>query len=133
MKKNFAGWMAIGTPLLLGVGLLGAITLHMSARLPWHVLALPISIFVALQVLCYAAMFWVREHAGLRAGIGISGLYGLGTGLIIIHYGSRWGFLRGVADADCWWFAIAMVLATAIAAILMPRDKSGNQHAGAAK
>ena len=94
MKKNFAGWMAIGTPLLLGVGLLGA---HHIAYVGQAAMACARA---ADFNLCSFASFVLRGHVfgsgnmqALRAGIGISGPYGLGTGLIIIHYGSRWGFL----------------------------------------
>jgi hypothetical protein len=124
--KNTAGrWMGIGVTLLLGVAVAGALVLHLAFGLAWGVLAFPVSVYAALQVVCYAAMFWVRQRGALRIGFAISGLYCLGTGLIAIHYGSRWRLIPGVDDRDCLWFTITVIIATAIAAILTPQNVSG--------
>jgi len=132
--KNAAGqWMGIGVPLLLGIAVAGAFALHLAAGLAWGVLVFPVSAFAVLQVACYAAMFWVRKRGVQRIGFAISGLYLLGAGLIVIHYVSNWRLVRGVDDRDCLWFAIAVVITTAIAAMLAPHKESGKDETGASQ
>ena len=62
MKYTAGRWMGIGAPLLLGIAVAGALVLHLAFGLAWGVLAFPVSVYAALQVVCYAAMFWVEKR-----------------------------------------------------------------------
>ena len=124
MTRNLIRSILVGALLLLSLGLLGGIALHVELNLTWGRLVFPIFAFVAVQIASLGGMLWVRKRGSARGGFSIAGLYCLASGLLVIHYGSRWGLLRNIHASDLWLFALLMLIVTIVGAIFMPGSKT---------
>ena len=114
-------WIIVGMLPLLGIVTGGAVILDLRFGLTPRELAIPVSAFTAIQIACYLSMYWVRRRRRLRLGIAISGAYALSAGILVIHYGSRWGFLTRVGDSDVSWFALTIAFVTLVGVLIMPK------------
>ena len=111
MKSEFSSWLIGGTSAFVVVALLGALVLHFGIRLSWNDLAIPVILFTSVQIACFAAMFRVRTHKSLRFAFAVLGSNLLISGLIVVHYGSRWALLKGLDDDLSAYFVCMMVIA----------------------
>jgi len=96
-RGTLGNWVAVGVSLLLIVAVLVAIGLHVGGGVPWANVVIPLVMFVGLQMVIFIAMFWAGKRARSRndfsVAIVLAGLYCWSTGLLMIHYGTKWGFL----------------------------------------
>ena len=116
-EEQFRTWVALGVPLFLFVGVLGAFILHAATNRGWAEILVGVSVYVSVQILFWVAMYWARKwgrpRRDFRAGAIVTGLYGWLSGLLLIHYAAKWGFMdaRGIRG-DYRDFSIAMAVVT---------------------
>jgi hypothetical protein len=126
-EERFARWFGIGAPLFLLIAIAGAVVIHSGYAVPWRQLLVPISLFVGVQLGAYIAAFWagkwIRQHGQYGPMPLLGGFYLWGTGLVIMHYGSKWGILP--SDVDYFSFSVYMTLSTVIAWLLMAKFGKG--------
>jgi hypothetical protein len=116
-EERFGRWTAIGVPLFLLVGIIGSFAIHIGYAVSWAHLFVPAGLFVALQIGAYLGAFWAgkwgRQKKRFWPMALLSGLYLWGAGMIIMHYGARWGILPSFGDS--FSFSVCMVFVTMIA------------------
>ena len=123
-REGIARWLLVGGPLFFAAGLLGAMGFHVGLGLPWSKILGPVLIFLAFQVCGFAGMFWARKRPTLRVAIVVSGLYCLGSGLLIMCYGSRWGLLDWVrVPGDYVGFMLCIAIATLAGVLLFGKRR----------
>lgn len=120
MKSEFSSWLIGGTSAFVVVALLGALVLHFGIRLSWNDVAIPVILFTSVQIAYFAAMYRVRTHKSLRFAFAVLGSDLLISGLMMIHYGSRWGLLKGLGDSDLWGFSACIALITLFGMAVAP-------------
>jgi hypothetical protein len=118
-QYSFRRWVIVGVPVVVGIALVAAGTVHYRYGVGWGQLIGALFVAVGFQVAWYIAMFWARRHylatRDLRLGVAISGAYLLGIVLTLDHYLLRWKIVstnRFVGDA------IQIPIYTAIGVVL---------------
>ena len=118
MSTEKTRWFGFGVPALVLIGVGIAVGVHMGLGRSWIELRIPVGAYVAIQLAVYICMFWARNRARTRQDYGpaiaLVGLYGWGTGLLLIHYGTSWGLLASRAGNDLVAFTVFMVVVVAI-------------------
>jgi len=110
--------MAVGIPLLLAGGLLLIVGLHLGApHLPIAELAVPVITFVGVQISTVVCAFWAGRLARNQNEYGpivaLSGGYCWASGILVLHYGGKWGLLR--ADShDYVPFTVLILIAALV-------------------
>lgn len=96
-QEGFQRWIITGLPILFLVGTLTVVVLRFGRGLSWGEVAIPVTVFAILQAAVFIAMFWAgkraREQKDYRALTILTGLYCWSSGLLLLHYGIKWGFL----------------------------------------
>jgi hypothetical protein len=107
-------------PLFLAVAIAGIAIIRMGYAIAWGQLLVPSGMFVGIQIGFYMGAFWAGKWARQRGRYWpislLAGFYLWGTGLMIMHYGVRWGILPSFGDS--FGFSICMALVTVIASFL---------------
>jgi hypothetical protein len=95
--ETLSRWLWPGVPLLIGVGVLGAVVLHLSFSLPFARVAIPIAVLLSIQLAFYVVMFAARRQYGrtrdLRAGFVLTAIYGLFIVLAGMYYAGQLGIV----------------------------------------
>jgi hypothetical protein len=115
-EERFGRWTAIGVPLFLLVGIIGSFAIHIGYAVSWAHLFVPAGLFVALQLEHIWGLSGLENGVDRKSGLAngsLSGLYLWGAGMIIMHYGARWGILPSFGDS--FSFSVCMVFVTMIA------------------
>jgi len=119
-EERFQRWIAIGMPLLVSGGIACIVAIHLGYQIPWQHLFVPAGLYVGLQIGFFMSAFWARKLARLQGRFGpmvlLCGFYLWGTGVILIHYGAKWGILP--SNNDCFSFSVLMAAITVILWIL---------------
>lgn len=123
-REAFRNWIAIGVPALLVIGFAAGIALHfVTGGVPWADLAAPVVAFVGVQEGVFIAMFWAGKRARSRndytGAVVLAGLYCWATGLLVMHYGSKFGFWSHHVRSDYFGFSIFTGIATVLTSALL--------------
>jgi hypothetical protein len=117
MSTEKTRWFGFGVPALVLVGVGIAVGVHTALGRSWSELSLPVGAYVAIQLAVYVCMFWARNRGRTRQDYGpaiaLVGLYGWGTGLLVIYYGTKWGLLADNGN-DLVPFSVFMIVVVAI-------------------
>ncbi len=96
-QGSYQRWIVTGLSILFFVGTLAVVVLRFGRGLSWREVAIPVTVFVILQAAVFIGMFWAgkraREQKDNRALTILTGLYCWSSGLLLLHYGTKWGFL----------------------------------------
>ena len=118
-------WVGGAVSLFLVAGILGALVLHSATTLSWDEIGIAVGAYVGIQLLIFIPMFWARKSAkarqDFRAVTLLVGMYGWVSGLLLMHYAAKWGFMS--ADGirgDYRDFSIAMVIVTVLVFVFFP-------------
>jgi hypothetical protein len=118
MSTERMRWFGYGVPLVLLIGLGIAVCLHVGLGRGWSELVVPIGAYVGIQLGTYICMFWARNRARSRGdykpAVALIGLYGWGTGLLVIYYGTKWALLTRYGGDDLEAFSVFMIVVVAI-------------------
>jgi hypothetical protein len=118
MSTEKMRWFGVGVPVLVLIGIGIAVGAHIALGRSWSELGLPVGAYVAIQLGVYVGMFWARNRARTRQDYGpaivLVGLYGWGAGLLVIHYGTKWGLLPNHGGNDLIAFSLSMIVVVAI-------------------
>jgi RsiW-degrading membrane proteinase PrsW (M82 family) len=122
-EERFGRWLAIGVPILLTFGILGATVIRSVSQVPWSQLVFPFSIALGFQIAFYAGAFWAgkwaRNEGRYRPLTLLVAMYLWGAGLILMRYGFQFGLLPG--PNDFYPFSVCMFLLTVTASLLVPK------------
>jgi hypothetical protein len=110
-----------GVPLFLGVALFVAVVVHVTIRGSWSKIAVPCAALVAIQLVLYVSMYWIRKRFqrthDLRLGVLVFGSYCLVMGLMALRYAAQLGLVGPkVATHNYLGFSIFMLFVIPISA-----------------
>jgi len=118
-------WFSVGTPFLVGSIIILDLVLHYAKQVAWPILVLPSFAVGVIQIAMFAAMYLARKRESHRMAAGISGIYCLVVGMVVIHYGTSWGLLIGFGRLNIWPFAITVILSTIALMFLIKPSRKG--------
>lgn len=118
-EERFGRWIAVGVPLFVLVGLGAIAIIHLGKGIAWFELLFPCAVYVGVQIAFYSCAFWVGR-LGRKRGILwpmalLAGFYCWGTGLLILGYGAKWGFLPPFSVLG---FSLGMVLLSVVSVLV---------------